>query len=117
MSLARVFVPQEALETWVAEGRAHVMGETLFVEGVGFELAGAVHILSEVAGGGDEPQLVGKVKTLEQLLTLGGEHCAASVVLGDNAYEVVEGFLARPESAKGGEPLTHARVLQLLAAS
>jgi hypothetical protein len=116
MSRARVFVPQEALETWVADGRAHVMGETLFVEGVGFELAGAVHFVNEVAGGGDDLALVGKVKTLEQLTELGGEHCAASVVLGDNAYEVVEGFLAQPETA-GAENLSHERILQLFSAS
>lgn len=113
MSLSRVFVPQEALETWVADGRAHVMGETLFVEGVPFQLAGAVRFVAEVAGGGDSAQLVGKVKTLEQVEAMGGEHAAGSVLLDDNAYEVVEGFLAQAEPRD--KPLSNARILQLFA--
>jgi hypothetical protein len=115
MSRARVFVPQEALESWVADGRVHVMGETLFVEGVPFSLSGAVRFVSEVAGGGDSLDLVGRVKTLEQLAQLGGEHCADSVVLGDDAYEVVEGFLAEPDQVPGAEPVSHGRVVALFA--
>ncbi len=113
-STARIFVPQEALETWVAEGRAQLLGETLLLEGIGFALTGAVHFVSEVAGGGDEPALVGKVKTLSQLTELGGEHCAASVVLGDNAYEVVEGFVAQPEKP---DSVSQTRILQLFSVS
>ena len=90
MSPARVFFTQEALETWMAEGRAHVVGETLFLEGQAFQLETAVHVRGEVAGGGDEQKLIGRVKSLAQISELGGEHCADSVVLGDIAYEVVE---------------------------
>ncbi|MFT3927300.1 MAG: hypothetical protein QM778_32450 [Myxococcales bacterium] len=111
MSLARVFVPQEALESWVAEGRAQLNGETLVLEEVPFQLASAVRFIAEVAGGGDAQELVGKVKTLVQVSDLGGEHVTASVVLGDNAYEVIDGFLAQP--ADGVEKLTHDRVLKL----
>lgn len=94
MAQARVFFPQEALESWLAEGRGQVLGETLILDGVSFALTGAVRFTSEVAGGGDEASLVGKVKSLAQLEELGGEHVAGSVVLGDNAYEVLDGFLA-----------------------
>ena len=115
MSHARVFFPQEALEIWMAEGRAHVVDETLFLEGQAFHLETALRFVTEVAGGGDELRLVGRVQTLEQVTSQGGEHCAASVVLGDNAYEVVEGFLAAPE-LKGPAPQgTHDRLLQLFA--
>lgn len=111
MSLARVFVPQEALESWVAEGRAQLMGETLVLEEVSFQLASAVRFIAEVAGGGDAQELVGKVKTLTQVGELGGEHVTASVVLGDNAYEVIDGFLAQP--APGPDKLSSERVLKL----
>jgi hypothetical protein len=111
MSLARVFVPQEALESWVAEGRAQLDGEVLVLEEVSFQLASAVRFIAEVAGGGDSPELVGKVKTLAQVVELGGEHVTASVVLGDNAYEVIDGFLAHP--AAGSEKLSSDRVLKL----
>lgn len=113
MSRARVFFSQEALEAWMAEGRAHVVGEVLFLEGQPFQLESAVRFVSEVAGGGDEQDLVGRVKSLAQLGVLGGEHCAASVVLGDNAYEVVEGFLAEPELNTPPDPSTSDRLLKL----
>lgn len=111
MSLARVFVPQEALESWVAEGRAQLQGETLLLEEVPFQLASAVRFIAEVAGGGDAEELVGRVKTLAQVSELGGEHVTASVVLGDNAYEVIDGFLA--QLASGTEQLTNDRVIKL----
>jgi hypothetical protein len=115
MSLARVFVPQETLESWVAEGRAQLMGETLLLDGVAFQLASAVHFVAEVAGGGDGHELVGRVKTLAQVGEIGGEHVPASVVLGDNAYEVVDGFLAAPEARDRAAPLSNERVLKLFA--
>jgi hypothetical protein len=114
MPLSRVFVPQEALESWLSAGRVNMVGETLFVDGHPFSLVGAVHIVAEVAGGPDEHKLLGRVKTMEQLSELGGEHVSASVVLGDNAYEVVEGFLARAEP-KPTRPASHDQLVQLFA--
>ena len=64
------------------------------------QLESAVRFTAEVAEGGDAERLVGRVKTLTQVAELGGEHASASVVLGDNAYEVVEGFLASPDTAQ-----------------
>lgn len=116
MPNARVFVPQDALETFIADGRAHMTGDTLFVEGTPFQLTSAVRFVSEVAGGGDASGLVGRVKSLEQLTELGGEHAAGSVILGDNAYEIVDGFLAVPETPVPAEPGTHARLTKLFAA-
>ena len=101
MSQARVFFPQDVLELWMADGRGHVEGETLELDGTPFALTGAVRFVAEVAGGGDELGLVGKVKTMAQLEELGGEHVTGSVVLGDNAYEVFDGFLAVPEARPG----------------
>jgi hypothetical protein len=53
----------------------------------------AVHIL-QVVSGEDTQGLVTKVKTEDQLKTLGAEQMADSVLLGDTAYEVVPGYLA-----------------------
>ena len=98
MPANRVFLPQDALDRWLSEGRVEVDGETMTLrpEGQQFRLKTAVRFLSEVAGGGDQKSLVGKVKDLEQLGGLGGEHCADSVILGDDAYQVVEGFVGEP---------------------
>jgi hypothetical protein len=114
MPMSRVFVPQEALETWLSSGRVHMVGETLFVDGQAFGLEGAVRFVSEVAGGGDEQKLLGRVKSMAQVESLGGELCAASVVLGDNAYEVIEGFLAGVEP--GAAPArNHDQLVKLFA--
>lgn len=113
MTLSRVFFPQEALEAWMADSRAHVVGETLFLDGQAFTLETAVRFMDEVAGGGDATRLIGRVQTLDQVAALGGEHCADSVVLGDNAYQVVEGFLAGPELGGPAAPGTHERLIKL----
>jgi hypothetical protein len=114
MPTSRVFVPQEALEAWLSSGRVHMVGETLFLDGQAFALESAVRFVSEVAGGGDEPNLLGRVKSLPQLESLGGEHVSGSVVLGDNAYEVVDGFLASVEA--GNAPSrAHDQLIKLFA--
>ncbi len=102
----RLFIPQDALNAWLDEGRANIDGEVMTVpeqNDARYQLTTALRFVSEVAGGGDEHGLVGKVKDISQLEELGGEHCADSVVLGDNAYEVIEGFLGEPTSGGSGE--------------
>jgi len=106
-----MFVSQETLDNWLTEERVTVEGEvmTLMPEGQRFELASAVHFVAEVADGGDETELVGRVKALDAVAAFGGEHYADSVILEDNAYEVVEGFLGTSlgrDSAQS-EPLAH----------
>lgn len=98
MGVNRVFLPQEMLDGWLSDERVDVDGDvmTLRPEGQRFQLKTAVRFLEELADGGDEAALVGKVKDLEQLAELGGEHCADSVILDDNAYQVIEGFVGEP---------------------
>jgi len=93
MPQARVFVPQDAVESWLTDGRADLTQDTLTFLGVAFRVSGAVRFLAEVAGGGDAPRLVGLVKTRAQLEQLAAEHSGESVLLGDNAYQVIEGYL------------------------
>jgi hypothetical protein len=100
MQPSRVFIPQEALEAWLSSGEVHMVGETLFVDGQPFGLESAVRFMTEVSGTEDGQNLLGRVKTTAQINALGGEHVSASVVLGDNAYEVIEGFLASVEPAQ-----------------
>jgi hypothetical protein len=92
----RIFFPHEALDHWMGEERVELDGDfmSLASEGHRFKLESAVRFVSEVGGGGDSLNLLGKVKTLKQLDDIGGELCAGSVIVGEEAYEVVEGFLA-----------------------
>lgn len=95
MGVNRFFIPQEALDAWLDQGRVMLDNDTMTTnpEGQRFKLRGAVRFLSEIAGGGDAKNLIGKVKTKEQLTGLGGEQVADSVILGDDAYQVIEGFV------------------------
>jgi hypothetical protein len=113
MPNARVFVPQEALESWLTEGRALLVRDTLTVEDQLFHVTGAVRFVAEVAGGGDELGLVGRVKSREQLAVLGAEHSGESVLLRDNAYHVVEGYLLSP--VVEGKLDLYPRILSLFA--
>ena len=106
MSKCRLFLSQETLEQWLGAGYAQIEGDWLSLHEpvasrIGcrvFQLRSAVHFLREVTGGSDPEGLVGRVKDMEQLRALMGDHCADSVIVGEHAYEVIEGF--------AGEPLT-----------
>lgn len=97
--LSRLFLSHEALDAWIGEGRADIQGDQLHDRGTNlkFILREGVRFLSEVSGADDGHQLVGRVKSLEQLAVMGGEHMADSVILGDNAYQVQTGFVGEVE--------------------
>ena len=91
----KLFLPQAQLEEWALEDKADVKDGVLAVsgeEGV-YAVTPAVHIVQLVTGE-DANGLVSKVKTEDQLKTLGAEQMADSVLLGDTAYEVVPGYVA-----------------------
>ncbi len=81
----------------MTDGRVEVDGEvmTLLPDRQRFRLKTAVHFIEELAGG-DPAELIGKVKNVDQLIEMGGEHVADSVIYGDSAYRVIEGFLGEP---------------------
>lgn len=101
MVVARLFIGQEALDAWVTEGRAEITADELVDRSTGqrFRLREGVRFLAEVSGGPDAYGLVGKVKDLDQLAALSGEHMADSVILGENAYQVQQGFVGAPIEA------------------
>ena len=109
MARNRVFLPQDALDRWLDEGRVTVDGEimTMQPEDQRFRLRSAVRFLEELGGAGDAAKLIGKIKDLDQVAAFGGEHQADSVLLGDAAYLVVEGFVGEPQGGPA-DPLGEA---------
>jgi hypothetical protein len=104
-AVMRLFLPQTQLEEWALEDKADVRDGVLQVtgeEGV-YPVTPAVHVLQLVTGE-DTHGLVTKVKTEEQLKSLGAEQMADSVLLGDTAYEVVPGYVAEVPEAPSDEP-------------
>jgi hypothetical protein len=98
MGKNRVFFPQEALDRWLLDGRVEIAGSELTIpnERRRYRLVEAVRVMTEEAGHSDPDELVGKVKTMLYLTELGAELLGDSMVLGENAYRVVAGWLGSP---------------------
>ncbi len=94
----RVFFPQEALDEWVADDRVDFAGDELTIkaESRRYRMIEAVRVIREVTDGKDPNELVGKVKSRNFMTELGAEIMEGSMILGDNAYDVVPGFVGAP---------------------
>jgi hypothetical protein len=113
MRANRMFFSQEALDRWLEAGHVNLDGEVLGLpSGARFRLTGGVVFNAEVASGDDALGLCGKAKTAEEVRALNGELVTGSVLIGDHAYEVTDGFLAELlDAAQGGEALATFRRL------
>jgi hypothetical protein len=91
----RVFFPQLAVDQWGIDGRIDlVSGELiLLAEGRRYKVEECVHVVTEVSGANDAHKIVGKVKPKRSLDELGAEILENSMILGDNAYDVVPGWM------------------------
>ncbi len=115
MGKNRVFFPQDALDQWISEGKVDLVGDELTIkaEARRYRILEAAHVVSECTGLPDANELVGKVKSRAYLLELGAELLETSMVLSDNAYDLVPGFLGAPvgtfEEHLAGEARVQAR--------
>lgn len=114
---AVLFLPQKSLDAWLEDGRVDLGGDALIftADHSKFPVVPAVH-LTEVVDGQDAQKLVGKVKAVEALRLSGAEISMGAVVLGETAYQTVDGFMvtvpvadqaaanpAKPAAKAGGE--------------
>jgi hypothetical protein len=95
----KLFLPQTTLEEWAIDEQADLISDelTLLPSKSVFRVVPAVHF-QRVVSGEDAQFLVGRVKTVTQLETIGAEHLAGSVILGETAYDVVEGYVTEAAS-------------------
>jgi hypothetical protein len=94
----RVFFPQTALDQWLANGTVDLRGTelTIIAEGRKYRIAEAVRVVREVTGADDLQELVGRVRAKTLLEEKGAELLETSMIIGDNAYDVVPGWLGTP---------------------
>jgi len=108
MGKNRVFFPQQVLDRWLDAGDAELFANelTLRAERKKYRLVEGVRVLAEVSGAGDPYDITGKVKTVAFLSELGAELLGESMLIGDNAYEIVPGWLGqpKPEAAQAAAP-------------
>jgi hypothetical protein len=96
----RVFFPQLLLDQWGIEGKIDLNGSELVVlaEGRKYRIEESVYVVTEVTGANDPHGFIGKVKPKAALDEMGAEILENSMILGDNAYDVVPGWAGAPES-------------------
>jgi hypothetical protein len=93
-----VFFPQAALDVWLTDGTVDLRADelTIVAEGRRYRLTEAVRIVNEVTGGPDTNDVLGRVKSKALLVEKSAELLESSLVLGENAYDVVPGWLGEP---------------------
>lgn len=98
MGKNRVFFPQEVLDRWLNAGDAELYANELLLrtERKRYKLLEAIRVLAEVSGTPDPYDITGRVKTVNFLTELGAELLGESMLIGENAYEVVPGWLGQP---------------------
>ena len=103
MAPNRVFFPQRALDQWLADAAIDFTGRELVIKAVNrrYLVVEAARILQEVSGTEDMYDLVGRVKSVNYLTELGAELLESSMLLGDNAYEIIPGFVGSPAAGPG----------------
>lgn len=96
----RVFFPQSAVDQWGIDGKIDlVAGELiLLADGRRYKVEEAVRVVAEVTGANEEHKLVGKVKPKRALDEIGAEILQDSMILGDNAYDIVPGWMGASSS-------------------
>jgi hypothetical protein len=99
MSL-KFFLPQDVVDSWIAADRVELSGEvmTFRTQQVVLRLVPG-YFFDRVSGGSDEGHdLLGRAKTKAAVLALGAEVYMNSMILGETAYDVTLGFIAKPLS-------------------
>lgn len=102
LALPRIFVSQRRVQQWTEEGRVAIESSWMTLTELGrtFRLTEAFFVERAVSDGGDAHQLSGRVKTRQQIASLGGEVFLNSLIIGDDAYEGDPGFIGEPVSKK-----------------
>ena len=97
----RVFFPQSALDAWISDSHVDLKNDELLLksEARRYRIIEAVRIIREVTGSDDPNELIGRVKSRAFLSELGAEILESSMIIGDNAYDVVQGFVGAPVGA------------------
>jgi hypothetical protein len=94
----KVFLPQELVDSWITADKVELAGEIMAFRGgsVALRMVPGFYF-DHVAGGSDEGSLLlGRAKTKVAVAALGAEAYMNSVILGETAYEVEAGFIAKP---------------------
>lgn len=105
-AMPRIFVAQTLVDAWLSSGRVSLERDLLRLSGppsVDLFINPAVWFEKIDGGDADPHDVVGRVKTSQELAQMGADHYESSVVMGDYAYTVKPGFTANVVDARGSE--------------
>jgi len=105
----KIFIPQEKLEAWVSEGKMSFSDNvvtTLSGEKASYKLIPAYKFLKLTSGSEDAPDLLGTVKTKDELRDFNPDIFLDSIIIGDLAYEVETGYIGNLEDTKEDDDIT-----------
>jgi hypothetical protein len=102
--MVRIFVSQGCIDRWLGLGGLVLDGDLMH-----FTAVPDTHLFinpsvyfERIDGSDNDPyDIVGAVKTAQELAQMGADHYESSVVLGDFAYTVKPGFVATPVGPDG----------------
>ena len=108
----KLFIPQETVDSWLSAERVSLEGEMLGLQGgeLVMRLVPGCYFSSVQAGSDEAFNLLGKVKAKAAISALGAEVYMNSVILGETAYEVERGFVAKPVGSVKPDALVVAAV-------
>ena len=99
MGKNRVFFPQAALDQWISDGKVDLTGDELTIkaEARRYRITEAARVVLECHRPPRRERARRQGEDASSICpSLGAEILEDSMVLGDNAYDVVPGFLAAP---------------------
>jgi hypothetical protein len=102
----RIFVAQSAVDRWMSVGGVAIEGDRLEFPAAPqamLYIDPAVYFERIDGGETDAYDIIGAVKTQDELANMGAEHYETSVVLGEYAYTVAPGFMVTTVGPDGSE--------------
>ncbi len=98
--MARLFISVAKLESLTLANKVEIAGDRMDLVDLKrtFRIKPAVHFLAVEGSDADPHGLVGLVKSDEELVAMGADHMANSVIYVDTAYKVQQGFLGDPQA-------------------
>ena len=101
------FVSQKQLDKWLDSGTAELGTDTMSFRldrQYQVRMSPAMYFVRIVSSPNDTRKMTGKVLELDALKKMGAESLGGSIVLGDDAYDVEEGFLLREAAQASSKP-------------
>ena len=94
----KVFIPQDVVDSWVTADKVELSGEVMTFRGVrlALRIVPGYYFDHVVEGSDERHNLLGRAKVKAAIDAMGAEAYMNSVILGDTAYDVEAGFLAKP---------------------